>query len=52
MDLLNLHLDKTKTDILHKKRIYTVESFLRKYPLHYYDFTTTYPLNYLDQSTA
>lgn len=52
MDLLNLHLDKTKTDILHKKKIYTVESFLRKYPLHYYDFTTIYPLNYLDKNVS
>lgn len=44
MILETLGLTESQITILQKKGITSVEAFLRKQPLHYYDFTETLPL--------
>ena len=44
MTLETLGLTASQITILQKKGITSVEAFLRKQPLHYYDFTETLPL--------
>lgn len=51
MDRKNLQLTKAQENILDKKKIYTVEGFLRKPPLHYYDFSEFYRLDKNDFAT-
>lgn len=49
MELEKLGFTETQISILEKKRITSVEAFLRKQPLYYYDFTETLPLNWHDE---
>ena len=44
MTLETLGMTASQITILQKKGITSVEAFLRKQPLHYYDFTETLPL--------
>lgn len=52
MQLTALNLTDTQQRTLEKKGIISMEAFLRKNPLHYYDFSETLPLVLLDKRTA
>lgn len=52
MQLDSLHLTDTQEHTLIKKGILSVEAFLRKSPLHYYDFKETLPLSLTDAKTS
>ena len=49
MQFETIGLTPEKIRILEKKKIGSVEAFLRKPPLHYWDFTKTLPLMLLDK---
>lgn len=51
MQLNKLDLTKAQIEILKKKKIYTVEAFLRKPPLHCYDFSKIYSLDITNEDT-
>ena len=52
MELKYLNLTDTQEHTLIKKGILSVEAFLRKSPLHYYDFKDTFVLSLTDGKTA
>lgn len=51
MNLQEIGLSLSQIRSLEKKKITSVEAFLRKPPLHYYDFSTALPLNPENEKT-